>query len=175
MLAHNRTARPETVRTFVRTAVTVRRQVKATNPKKEAWEFFGKKNLKGLYKENPLAFTPDYAKFQKLTYLSQFPIRRENMRGNKVIWADVLKKREVRERTAYKPFPQNEFCQTNFMITDNVKKNIIEDAKNGKSVQALSFTYRIAVPRIEAILKLHEIEAKWEAEVSFSFFFLSCS
>jgi hypothetical protein len=105
-------------------------------------------------------------KFEKLTYLSQYPIRRDSMQGNKVLWDKVLKNRELKRGNTYHPFPQNEFCKTNFMIPDSIKKNIVEDAKNGESVQALSFKYTIAVPRIEAILKLHEIETKWQDEVS---------
>jgi hypothetical protein len=137
---------------------------RATNPRSELHRFLGPKNFKGLYRRNPLAFTPDYAKYQRSgNYISAYPIRASDRAGPSVKWKQVFAEAEGRREfsrvdSTVKPFPDNPHCKSALLVSDSLKQSISNDHLSGLSTQRISFKYQIALPRIEAILRLHEIE-----------------
>lgn len=59
------------------------------------------------------------------------------------------------------PFPLNRYCKTNYIISNELKSNIVKKAEKGQHLQDISKFYGIKLERIEAIIKLNKIEASW--------------
>lgn len=142
---------------------------KTTVTRSKLHKFLGPKNFKGLYKKNPLAFSPDYAKYDpSRNYISNY----SSLTG-RLINRDTLdlKRFEAESQRsnlggALQPFPFNEFCKTNQAIPEVLKTNIIKEHSNGEPLQRISFKYGISLPRVEAVVKLGEIETEWVQQVS---------
>lgn len=61
------------------------------------------------------------------------------------------------------PFPQNKFCLTNYWVGSTVKRQVFEDVSvQGNSIQEVSQKYGLKVARVEALVRLHELEARRE-------------
>ncbi|ANB13503.1 mitochondrial 37S ribosomal protein MRPS35 [Sugiyamaella lignohabitans] len=145
---------------------------KATNPRMELNRFLGPKNFKGLYYRNPLAYTPDYAKYSKdANYITAYPIRQEDRMGPAVKWDQVFQSADNRRQYArnidpLKPFADNPRCKSALLISDALRQSIIDEHNGGLSTQRISFKYKIALPRVEAIIKLYGVEQQFLSQVS---------
>jgi Eukaryotic mitochondrial regulator protein len=131
--------------------------------------FLGPKNFKGLYSKNPLAFTPNYWKYDKTkNYITSYPVRASNIYEKvKVQWKNVFNdNRGGRYVDSLSPFPENEFCKSALMIPNSMRNKIVEEHEAGETVQKLSFKYGLALPRVEALINLRRVEKKLEREVS---------
>lgn len=122
--------------------------------------FLGKRNFKGLYTRNPLARTPDYHKFDpRKAYLTSYPIRPQyQIDRSSVKWREVFSdKNSVESR---RPFAENKFTKSNLLVGPTLRDAIVRRHADGASVQQISFSFGIAVPRVNAIIKLEESRKK---------------
>lgn len=138
-------------------------------------QFLGPKNFKGEYIYNryfsppqdhkPKYVTPDLERGQSL---------RDPVTGEVVKYTNDKNVVPVSGRSPFaprgdrmlRPFPQNEHCRTNFIIDEDMRLEIYEKVQIEKlSAQEVSRAYGLKVPRIEAIVKLVEIEKQQEKYV----------
>lgn len=137
---------------------------RSTNPRSELFRFLGPRNFKGLYTKNPLAFTPGYHKFRReSSYTTAFPIMFEDKKGPSVNWKQVFNEAPNRRPRfdSQTPFAENKFCRTSLQIPQKLRQAICDDHRQGLTEQQISFKYTIALPRIEGILKLADIEREF--------------
>lgn len=64
------------------------------------------------------------------------------------------------------PFPQNPYCKTALMITDDLKDTIYTRVQEGAHTQEIAHKYGIKLERVEAIVRLQSIERAWKKDVS---------
>lgn len=129
-------------------------------------QFLGPKNYKGEYYLNKYAYpknnhTPNY-------------IDPRSERGNALLEPlsefDTVDETENdsskrRNNNAFRPFPLNSKLSTNFQVDNETKIQIVNDILlNKMPSQQVAIKYGLKIQRIEAILKLREIEEKWEQE-----------
>lgn len=132
-----------------------------TNLRHAMKQFLGPKNYKGEYYLNkyyqiPSEHIPNY-------------IFRDN--GKSLINDSESHKVDRRQlRDKLRPFPSNNKCYTNSIISEKMKSSIIHalDVEQ-KAIQQVAYQYDISVPRIEALVSLNRIEERWKAEVSIFF------
>lgn len=144
-----------------------------SNLKSAMRQFLGPKNYKGEYALNkynqiPTNHVPNYVKPDlergqtvinpntgeplELTYNGTYQVTQRERRLD-----------NVPIRRQLQPFPNNPFCKTNYVVSDELKSQIYDDIQNkGLSTQQVSQNYGLKIPRVEAIVKLFEIEKKWE-------------
>lgn len=138
-------------------------------------QFLGPKNFKGEYIYNryyaspqnhePKYVTPDLERGQALRDpVSGTTLKYTNDKN--VIPASGRSPFSARGDRLLKPFPQNDHCRTNLIIDENTRLEIYEKVQIEKmSAQEVSRAYGLKVPRIEAIVKLVELEKKLELHV----------
>ncbi|CAN6635818.1 small ribosomal subunit protein mS45 [Trichomonascus vanleenenianus] len=146
---------PTLIRQQVRNASTLgKRKKRITSYRTEMRRFLGPKNFKGMYTKNPFFFA---AKNNEPTYMTSFSTRGATREGGKVDWTRVFAKDP---RRTIQPFQENNFCKSNHLISDALRKTILSEYSSGKmTVQRLGFKYGISIPRIEAIIALDKIES----------------
>ncbi|CCD24525.1 mitochondrial 37S ribosomal protein mS45 NDAI_0D02110 [Naumovozyma dairenensis CBS 421] len=154
-----------------------------TNLKYAMRQFLGPKNYKGEYVMNkyfsvPRNHVPNYIK----PNVERGQTLINPITGKTVIQNTNGKFIEIPQQEQYdgrgnnpnfrfnpdkelQPFPSNPHCKTNYIISDELKGEIVNMISNdGFSTQQVSQKLGIKIPRIEAILKLSQIEKKWEAQ-----------
>lgn len=68
-------------------------------------------------------------------------------------------------RNSLQPFPMNTHCHTNTQVSKEMKQQIINDVVNlSLTPQSVALKYGLKIQRIEAIVKLHEIEERFKSE-----------
>lgn len=147
-----------------------------SNLKSAMRQFLGPRNYKGEYVMNkyfkvptnhvPNYIKPDLEKGQSL----QNPITGENVvlkyDGTYGEAPENRRLQQISEKRLLQPFPENSHCRTNSIISDDLKMRIYNDIEiEGLSTQQVSQNYGLKVPRVEAILRLMEIEQKWAKRV----------
>ncbi|QLL33563.1 hypothetical protein HG536_0E04740 [Torulaspora globosa] len=147
-----------------------------SNLKSAMRQFLGPKNYKGQYVMNkyfevpknhvPNYIKPDLERGQSL----QNPITGENVvlkyDGTYGEAPENRRLQQISEKRVLQPFPNNSHCRTNSIISDDLKMRIYNDIEvEGHTTQQVSQNYGLKVPRVEAILKLAEIEQKWAKRV----------
>lgn len=146
------------------------------NLKSAMRQFLGPKNYKGEYTMNkyfkvpsdhvPNYIKPDLEKGQSL----QHPISGENVvlkyDGTFGEAPENRRLQQVPERRLLQPFPGNPYCRTNFIIDDDLRMKIYNDIQNeGLSTQQVSQNYGLKITRVEAIVKLMDIQQRWAKRV----------
>jgi hypothetical protein len=145
----------------------VRKGRKQTVFKRLMDEFLGPKNYKGEYYLNKYAYP-------KSNHTTNY-IDPRNERGNALLEPlsefDMDDKSDLnnnnrnnnRSKHILQPFPLNSKCTTNLQISNEMKIQIVNDILLNKiPSQQVALKYGLKIQRIEAILKLREIEEKWE-------------
>lgn len=139
-------------------------------------QFLGPKNYKGEYIMNkyfevpnnhePKYIKPDLERGQSLTHpITGEPVV-QNYDGSFGPAPENRRLQNVPEKRKLQPFPGNPHCRTNFIIDGDLRLKIYNDIQiEGLSTQSISQKYGLKVTRIEAIVKLMEIEQKWEKSV----------
>lgn len=139
-----------------------------TNLRFQMGVFLGKKNYKGEYPNNkyfsaPQNHQPNYIQPAKekgnplIDYKTGKPIDRY---GNPID-APFSRPNENKLR----PFPNNQYCETNLNLSHQDREEIYQRIVIQKiPVQEVAVSLGIKIPRLEAIVKLKEIEKKWEAQ-----------
>ncbi|KAG0691414.1 hypothetical protein C6P40_000031 [Pichia californica] len=128
-------------------------------------QFLGPKNYKGEYYLNKYAYV-------KTNHTTNY-INPRNERGNALLESlsefdvgeedDSSSFRRNRSENALQPFPLNSKCVTNLQISNETKARIVDDILLNKiPSQQVALKYGLKIQRIEAILKLREIEEEWE-------------
>lgn len=127
-------------------------------------EFLGPKNYKGEYYLNKYSYP-------KINHTTNY-IDPRNERGNALL--EPLSEFDVnddteedsrrgRNRNTLQPFPLNSSCFTNLQVSKETKIQIVNDILLNKiPSQQVALKYGLKIQRIEAILKLREIEEDWE-------------
>ncbi|CAI5756407.1 unnamed protein product [Candida verbasci] len=111
------------------------------NLTKEMKQWLGPKNILGDYVKNPY-FYPN--------------------QNNKPNYIQTQKKIYGRDSTI-NPFPLNQYTKTNYIISEDLKDKILEDATN-LHPQEIAHKYGINLQRIEAIIKLKSIEKDFKVK-----------
>lgn len=150
-----------------------------TNLKSAMRQFLGPKNYKGEYTMNkyhdvpgnhePRYITPDLERGQSLSH----PITGESVvqryDGSFGPAPENRRLQNISEKRLLQPFPSNPNCRTNSVVDEDLKMKIFNDIQiEGLSTQHVSQNYGLKVTRIEAIVKLMNIEQKWEKNVCYS-------
>lgn len=145
-----------------------------SHPKKDHSSFFqrhmkewlGPKNMRGEYYRNKYYYPPQDHKPRYIV-----------PDGNTVVLdgkVDVYDNRKVgsnKRDPSLHPFPFNPYCKTASVIPLSLKDKIYEEvAEKGAHVQEVAYKYGIKIPRVEAIIKLRDVEKLWEQKVSYIFF-----
>lgn len=147
-----------------------------SNLKSAMRQFLGPKNYKGEYVMNkyfraPTNHVPNYVKPDLERGQSlQHPISGENVvlkyDGTFGEAPENRRLQQIPERRLLQPFPNNPHCKTNHLISEELKMKIYNDIQiEGLSTQQVSQNYGLKVTRVEAIVKLMEIEQKWAKRV----------
>ncbi|CAR29590.1 hypothetical protein ZYGR_0AD02730 [Zygosaccharomyces rouxii] len=144
-----------------------------TNLKSGMRQFLGPRNYKGEYVMNkyfqvpsnhqPNYIKPDLERGQSLIH----PITGETVvQKYDGSFGEVEENRRLKnmpEKRLLQPFPGNRNCLTNHVISEDLKMRIYNEIQvEGLSTQQVSQNYGLKIPRVEAIVKLMEIEKKWE-------------
>lgn len=131
---------------------------KQTVPKRLMDEFLGPKNFKGDYYLNNYAYVNQD---HKPNYIDP---RKE--RGSALLTRQFGEDGDSRRpKDPLQPFPGNRYCRTNVQVSKETKKKIVNDIVDHKmSAQNAAIKYGLKIQRIEAIVKLNEIETAWEEE-----------
>ncbi|KAH3664034.1 hypothetical protein OGAPHI_004748 [Ogataea philodendri] len=119
-------------------------------------EFLGEKNYKGQYFDNRLA----YLKQNNSTNYLDGPASRSGVKLSEGPQAHRVSKDP---KAVLRPFSLNRFTVTNTLVSKDMKQEIVADVESGKSLLAVAVKYKMKIPRVEAILKLNEIEKQFEA------------
>ncbi|CCE61537.1 hypothetical protein TPHA_0A04640 [Tetrapisispora phaffii CBS 4417] len=143
-----------------------------TNLKYAMRQFLGPKNFKGEYPMNkyfyvptdhvPNYVKPDLERGQALQNAKKETLRMRHDGSYEVDPKLVNLSEKVYPKRSLQPFPLNKHCQTNYIISTELKQDIYNEITNlGMTAQQVSQKYGLKIPRIEAIIKLQEIEMKW--------------
>lgn len=138
-----------------------------SHPKKDHAGFFqrhlkawlGPKNIRGEYYRNkyyypPQNNTPNYIvpNGDTLVLPGKESFSRSGM--------------DSKRNPALHPFPQNLHCRTASIISDDLKQQIYSEVVEvGALTQEIAHKYGIKIARVEAIVKLQQIEKSWREEV----------
>lgn len=147
-----------------------------TNLKSAMRQFLGPKNYKGEYVMNkyfriptdhvPNYIKPDLERGQSLSHPISGEAVVQKYDGS---FGDAPQNRRlenVPESRLLQPFPGNTHCRTNYVIDEDLKMKIYNDIQiEGLSTQQVSQNYGLKITRIEAIVKLMDIEQRWEKNV----------
>lgn len=140
-----------------------------TNLKHQMNLFLGKKNYKGEYIANRYAKAPQDHKPNYITpdVENGSPLIDPKSGEQLDYYGNKLEKREfaARRRNPLAPFPNNQYCTTNFALSEADKEEIYQKVIVEKlPIQEVAVSFGIRIPRIEAIARLKEIEKKWIKE-----------
>ncbi|EGV64279.1 hypothetical protein PSN45_004044 [Yamadazyma tenuis] len=117
--------------------------------------WLGPKNIRGEYYRNKYYYPPQN---HKPRYIVQDGQSVED--GNQPTSRSFGSKGRD---PALHPFPQNLQCTTAPIISEELKLTVYEDANvRGLKTQEIAQKYGIKLARVEAIIKLYEIERSWE-------------
>ncbi|CAL9729111.1 small ribosomal subunit protein mS45 [Monosporozyma unispora] len=155
-----------------------------TNLKYAMRQFLGPRNYKGEYPLNryakpatnhtPKYIQPDLERGRSLrdpvteevlepkTYLDSQG--REQVKFEPVATREGNKSRSgfTHQERWIQPFPENKFCFTNYWVDSNLKRQIFKELSvEGASTQDVSHKYGLKVARVEAVVKLYQLEEKW--------------
>lgn len=156
--------------------------------------FFGDRAVNGDYSQNYLCYAPwnhmpKYLPFeskrdreQKMNGLNTGSANQINGPGRRVLhserpnlpgydgpewqtefFGDIP--RSVKDDIRIRPFPLNQYVSSGLQLSDMLKSSIVKAYERGESIIEMSSHYGIKKERIEAVIKLGEIEKNMEAEV----------
>ncbi|CCF60446.1 hypothetical protein KAFR_0K00900 [Kazachstania africana CBS 2517] len=140
-----------------------------SNLKHAMRQFLGPRNYKGEYQLNkytriprdhvPNYISPNSERGETLVNPVNGNVLQETFNGK---YKEVGKSRTREDRKNLRPFPLNANCQTNYIISDDLKRQIYNDMdQNNLSTQQISQKYGLKVPRVDAIIRLYKIEQDW--------------
>lgn len=144
--------------------------VPLSHPKKDHSSFFqrhlkawlGPKNIRGEYHRNKYYYPP-----QNHTPNYIVPDGRPVVDPSKEF---VSRYSEVGRNPALHPFPHNLHCKTASVISDKLKQKLYNEVVvTGTLPQELAHKYGIKLTRVEAIVKLQQIEKEWREKVCILF------
>ncbi|VEU19394.1 DEKNAAC100037 [Brettanomyces naardenensis] len=136
-------------------------------------EFLGPKNYKGEYYLNKYTYPnqnhstnyidPSSERGDSLLKASK---KEETGTASSEQGVDFSKGSEAlngRRRKPLQPFPMNSHSFTNVQLGRETKEQIVNDVMNLKlSSQNVALKYGLKIQRIEAVVKLHEVEENWK-------------
>ncbi|KAL6452132.1 MRPS35 37S ribosomal protein S35 [Candida maltosa Xu316] len=129
---------------------------------KEAKEFFGPTNITGEHYKNKYYY-PNQKNRPNYVVKDGSPLVGAEYENRRPSRFSENKQRNPREH----PFPNNLHTRTAYLIPDELKEKIIEDSVDeGLHAQEIAHKYSINLLRVEAILKLHQIEQEFKPETS---------
>ena len=80
--------------------------------------------------------------------------------------SDDRRYNDTKRNPSLQPFPFNPHCRTASVIPNDLKAKIYEEVtQNGMHSQEVAHKYGIKITRVEAIVKLQQIEQQWKEEV----------
>lgn len=150
-----------------------------TNLKSGMRQFLGPRNYKGEYVMNkyfkvpsnhrPNYIKPDLERGQSLIHPITGEAVVQKYDGTFGEVEENRRMKNISDKRVLQPFPGNKHCVTNHVISEDIKMRIYNEIQvEGLSAQQVSQNYGLKIPRVEAIVKLIEIEKKWEKYVCFT-------
>ncbi|KAG7854553.1 hypothetical protein KL939_004826 [Ogataea angusta] len=137
---------------------------KQTVFKKLMDEFLGDKNYKGQYYDNRFAFLNQ-------NHSTNYIDARFGENKNKLFAEESEEDEAYEERPPpgpkdqLHPFSLNRFTVTNTMVSEDMKKQLVSEVLDeGKALLEVAVKYKMKIQRIEALVKLHEIEKQYQEE-----------
>lgn len=137
-------------------------------------QFLGPKNFKGEYIYNkyykvPQDHLPNYVSSDLENGQSLVdPITGNKCAINPDESVSILnsKPRDIPGYRKLQPFPHNRHCRTNFILSEDTRLQIYQKIQiEKKSTQEVAKEFNIKIPRIEAVVKLVEVEQKFKTHV----------
>lgn len=125
----------------------------------KAW--LGPRNARGEYFRNKYYYPPQD---HKPNYIVQDGKTVPESQGGL-----VKKMPNPLRNSSLHPFPENLDCKTASMVPHELKSRIYEEAANGALLQVVAQRYGLKLARVEAIIKLYEIEQDWKQNVCMKF------
>jgi hypothetical protein len=139
-----------------------------TNLRYQMELFLGKKNYKGEYVNNKYYTAPQNHQPNYITPDLENGVALVDFRTGKPLDAkgNVLESTPfVRPERKMAPFPSNPFCKTNLNLSKEDKEEVYQKIVVQKvPIQEVAVNYGIKIPRLEAVVRLKEIEKKWETQ-----------
>lgn len=148
--------------TQVRNASTGKRKKRITSYRTDMRKFLGPRNFKGLYTKNPFFFAPKDHSTNFMTKYQVMP-RHQTNQGKTTDWKSVFGRTG---NSTLQPFSENDFCKSNMVLSPELKDRVLQEIANGATPQQVGVAHGIAIPRIEAIVKLNKIEQQFKQQVS---------
>lgn len=143
-------------------------------------QFLGPKNFKGEYVFNKYYQVPQNHEPNYITpEIERGNSLRDNVTGEPlVVQADGSVKPAqsgagrsrdpASGKRKLQPFPSNRYCITNRILSEELKLQIHDDIQNKQlSTQEVSQKYGLKIPRVEAVVRMVDLEQKWERHVCF--------
>lgn len=137
--------------------------------------FLGKKNYKNQYLDNryfeaPQDHRPKYInpRRERGSPLVDFKTGEKlDVYGKPIAGSGENDRSKLSFANSLKPFPQNDHCKTNLQIRKADRREIYQRIVEDKEpIQQVAVSMGIKIPRLEAIVKLVEIENRWKEQVS---------
>lgn len=140
-----------------------------THPTKDHSSFFqrhlkawlGPRNVRGEYYRNKYYYPPQN---HKPNYI--VPDGNTVVDPSKPETNNDRRMGNTKRDPSLQPFPQNPYCKTALMISYELKDTIYHQVQEGAHIQEIAHKYGIKLERVEAIVRLQEIERGWKKEVS---------
>ncbi|XYA02521.1 hypothetical protein QA089_005100 [Meyerozyma guilliermondii] len=138
-----------------------------THPTKDHSSFFqrhlkawlGPRNVRGEYYRNKYYYPPQN---HKPNYI--VPDGNTVVDPSKPETNNDRRMGNTRRDPSLQPFPQNPYCKTALMISNELKDTIYQQVQQGAHIQEIAHKYGIKLERVEAIVRLQEIERGWKKE-----------
>lgn len=79
---------------------------------------------------------------------------------------------DINRNASLHPFPQNLHCKTASVISEDLKQKIYSEVVESNVLpQEIAHKYGIKLTRVEAIVKLQQIEKSWREQVCYFYSF----
>ncbi|KAI5963787.1 uncharacterized protein KGF55_002667 [Candida pseudojiufengensis] len=129
---------------------------------KEFRDFLGPRSITGDYHKNKYFYPPQNNKPNYIVNDGK-PLVGENKLNLSNANRNNRNINDSSRDPSLHPFPHNLYTKTSYIITDEMKQNIVDDAtKNELHPQEIAHKYGINLQRVEAIIKLNAIEKNFK-------------
>lgn len=124
-------------------------------------EWLGPVNARGEYYRNKYYYPPQDHKPRYIV-----PDGNTIVDPSKPQISDDRRYNDNKRNPSLHPFPFNPHCKTASIISNDLKSKIHQEVtEGGLHTQEVAHKYGIKIPRVEAIVKLQQIEQQWKEQV----------
>ncbi|KAK9459288.1 mitochondrial 37S ribosomal protein mS45 [Lipomyces oligophaga] len=138
---------------------------KHTIPRAQMLEFLGPKALNGDHSSNPFCYSPWNQQPKYLPHMKALNRRftaYDLMQKSPSDPLDQTRSTRLANEASLLPFPNNSYVRTAFQLSDSLKQSLIQAFRRGDNITSISSKYGVKKERIDAIVRLDEIEKQME-------------